>query len=129
MNTTEEYVNKLTRDLMKDTAEQPPFSLNARIMALIMGEKRAAIHKCYMKKLPSFSTILIVFIVYMAIIAGGVMLCMKEYAATDSMIRTVKHFFPLLLTISSSVSIFFFFTQLDNWLRIKESMKENLHNK
>lgn len=124
MNRTEEHIDRLTRDLMKDATEQPPASLNARIMALIMGEKRTAFRKCYMKKLPSFGTILVVFAVYMLVVAGGIMLYTKEPGAAGSMLQSVKRFFPLLLTVGSSASLFFFFSQLDNWLRVREEMKE-----
>lgn len=129
MKTTDESIDKLTRSLMENTAEQPSVSLNARIMALIMGEKRAAFKKCYIKKLPSPFAIFIGFAAYMMLIAGGASLFMKQAAGGDELIQSIKHFFPLLLTVGSGVSIFFFFAQLDNWLRVKESIKEKPQSK
>mgnify|MGYP000125720858 FL=1 len=40
MNMNEKDIDHLTRKLMRGTAEQPSASLNSRIMALIIQEKK-----------------------------------------------------------------------------------------
>ena len=42
MNMNEKDIDHLTRKLMRGTAEQPSASLNSRIMALIIQEKKRA---------------------------------------------------------------------------------------
>ncbi len=49
MNMNEKDIDHLTRKLMRGTAEQPSASLNSRIMALIIQEKKR-VYKYYIKK-------------------------------------------------------------------------------
>ncbi|WP_102407098.1 hypothetical protein [Parabacteroides bouchesdurhonensis] len=129
MNTSEEHIDKLTKKLMNGTFEQPSPSLNTRIMALIMGEKRSLIRKCYIKRMPSLSMVIGCFVVYMMLIAGVASLFMKQSETMSNLLEGLKNIFPMLLTIGTCVSLFFFFTQLDNWLNTKESMKTNVGKK
>lgn len=123
MNTTDNKIDQLTRNLMKDTAEQPSSSLNMRIMALIMKEKQL-IRKCKMKGLPSPAAIMTGFVVYMLIIVGVFYWGFSSTGTTQP--NSIIAFFPILLTIGGGVSFFFLFSQLDNWLKQKEVMEQKL---
>lgn len=119
MNAEDKEIDKLTRKLMDGTAEQPSPSLNSRIMALIMREK-PQLRICHMRNIPSVQIIVVVFIVYMLLLVGGMNL-LSGYQQTEAMSHSLKHMFPLILTGAGGISFFFFFTQLDNWLKRRET--------
>ena len=96
MNMNEKDIDHLTRKLMRGTAEQPSASLNSRIMALIIQEKKR-VYKYYIKK------------------PGG----------AETVLGSLRAYFPIVLTIASGISCFFLFTQLDNWLKREEIRRQN----
>lgn len=115
MNTNEKDIDDLTRRLMQNTFEQPSFSLNARIMARIMKEKRQ-IYTYYMRKLPSLNTILILIGVYVLVV-GGLFYTLFSHAGSETDLEPALHqYFPVAFTVIACLSFFFFFTQLDKWL-------------
>lgn len=115
MNTNEKDIDDLTRRLMQNTFEQPSFSLNARIMARIMKEKRQ-IYTYYMRKLPSLNTILVLIGVYVLVV-GGVFYTLFIHAGPEADLEPALHqYFPVAFTVIACLSFFFFFTQLDKWL-------------
>jgi len=123
MNTNEDKINKLTRDLMQGTAEQPSASLMSRIMNSIMREKNV-VRKAYIKKMPSLTWLLGGLFVYLLVVAG--ILFSFKFNAENKIEITPMFWdiFPLILTITGGISCFFFFSQLDNWLRKKEHKNE-----
>lgn len=122
MNTEDKEIDVLTRKLMEGTTEEPSPSLNSRIMALIMREKHQ-LRICYIRNIPSVQIILVAFMVYMLLLVGGMNL-FKEYQQTEAMSHFMKQMFPLILTAAGGISFFFFFAQLDNWLRRREMKKK-----
>lgn len=122
MNQEDVKIDKLTRDLMEGTAEQPSLSLMSRIMARVMGERKKS-RKIYVKRLPSLSTLFSVLIVYLLIVGGGFYLL---YLNPESVgvSEEFKHFFPILLTIAAGISFALLFSQLDKWLFAKAKHKE-----
>lgn len=118
----EREIDSLTRNLMQHTFEQPSLSLNARIMARIMKEKRQ-VYQYYIRKLPSPSVILTVVIAYAAVMVGLFYFVFMHAGIETEISHSLKKYFPLLVTLSGGVSLFFCFTQLDNWLLKKEKKK------
>lgn len=118
----EKEIDSLTRNLMQQTFEQPSLSLNARIMARIMKEKRQ-VYQYYIQRLPSPSTILIAVAAYAAIMVGLFYFFFLHAGAEMEITDSLKKYFPLVLTLAGCVSLFFCFTQLDNWLLKKEKKK------
>ena len=125
MNMKENEIDQLTRGLMRGTAEQPSPSLNARIMALIMQEKRR-VFKYYVKARFTPAGIIGGCVAYLFILIG-ILFAAKTYAGETTALYTVmKSFFPILLTVASAVSFFFLFTQLDNWMKREELKRKHL---
>lgn len=118
----EKQIESLTRSLMHDAFEQPRLSLNARIMARIMKEKRR-IYKQYVRKLPSPATILGGVAVYIMITAGICYLLFTQPETQSLANGCLKKYFPFLLTTLVCIAFFFFFAQLDHWLYKKEKRK------
>jgi len=69
MNMNEKDIDHLTRKLMRGTAEQPSASLNSRIMALIIQEKKR-VYKYYIKKRFTPVGIFSIFVAYMLVLVG-----------------------------------------------------------
>lgn len=120
----EKQIGSLTRDLMRDTFEQPALSLNARIMARIMKEKRR-IYKRYVRKLPSPTTILGGVAAYVMIMAGVFYILFTQPEMQILANDSLKKYFPFLLTAVVCIAFFFFFAQLDHWLYKKERKKNS----
>lgn len=115
----EREIDSLTRGLMKHTFEQPSLSLNARIMERIMKEKRL-VYQYYIRKLPSSRTILTAVGAYAAIMIGLFYFFAMHAGSETAISDSLKKYFPLVLTGIGCASLFFCFTQLDNWLLRKE---------
>lgn len=116
MNTNEKDIDRLTRGLMRDAAEQPSSSLNARIMKLIRAEKkRAATYR--MRRLPPMSVVLALFAAYMLLMSGALFLYKDAPESATSLPEAAKGYFPLLLTVGAGISFCYFFAELDKWLR------------
>lgn len=125
MNIQENDIDRLTRGLMRDTAEQPSPALNSRIMALIMQEKRR-VFKYYVKARFTPAGIIGSCVAYLFIVVG-ILFVAKNYAGENTALYTaMKSSFPILLTVASAVSFFFLFTQLDNWMKREEIKKKHL---
>lgn len=115
MNTNEKDADDLTRRLMQNTFEQPSFSLNARIMARIMKEKRQ-IYTYYIRKMPSLGAILSIMGVYL-LVAGGLFYHLFIHSGSGIALDPALHrYFPVAFTVIACLSFFFLFTQLDKWL-------------
>lgn len=124
MNTNEKDLDDLTRRLMQNTFEQPSFSLNARIMARIMKEKRQ-VYTYYIHRLPSLGTILAILGGYL-LITGGVFCYLFIFGGPGIASHPVFHrYFPVAFTVIASLSFFFLFTQLDKWLYKKGVGQKN----
>lgn len=115
MNTNEKDIDDLTRRLMRDTFEQPSFSLNARIMARIMKEKRQ-IYTYYIRRLPSLGTILAIIGGYLLLIGGIFYYLFTHNASGIALDPALHRYFPVAFTVIACLSFFFLFTQLDKWL-------------
>mgnify|MGYP003232818854 CR=1 FL=1 len=119
MNMNEKDIDHLTRKLMRGTAEQPSASLNSRIMALIIQEKKR-VYKYYIKKrftpVGIFSMLVLVGILYLVKLSPG---------GAETVLGSLRAYFPIVLTIASGISCFFLFTQLDNWLKREEIRRQN----
>lgn len=117
--TKEREIDRLTHGLMQQTLEQPSLSLNARIMARIMKEKRQ-VYRYYIRRLPSSRAILTAVAAYAAAMIGLFYFLFLHAGAEAAIGDSLKKYFPLLLTAIGCASLFFCFTQLDNWLLKKE---------
>ena len=120
MNMNEKDIDHLTRKLMRGTAEQPSASLNSRIMALIIQEKKR-VYKYYIKKRFTPVGIFRIFVSYMLVLVGILYLVKLSQSGEEK----VLPYFPIVLTIASGISCFFLFTQLDNWLKREEIRRQN----
>ena len=107
----------LTHQLMEGMTERPSASMNARIMAILMKEKR----KVFVYTVRFWLTpsgLLIGLAVYLLIVGslifGGIR-WMKGTLTTD--LPAHDQLFPVLITLCSGLAFFVFFTQLDKWLR------------
>lgn len=101
---------------MKETLEQPSSDLNSRIMALLL--KNAPEKRVFrIGKTVSPGLIFGVFVVYMFIIAGGMLLLRGNTGAVSELMVVLKDLFPVLLTIGGGISFFILFAQLDEWLK------------
>ena len=116
-NTTLLQQDELTHQLMEGTTERPSSSMNARIMAILMKEKR----KVYVYTVRFWLTpggLLTGLAVYLLIVGGllfGGGQWLKEALVAHQ--SAYAQFFPVLLTGCSGLAFFVFFIQLDKWLR------------
>ena len=124
MNMNEKDIDHLTRKLMRGTAEQPSASLNSRIMALIIQEKKR-VYKYYIKKRFTPVGIFSIFVAYMLVLVGILYLVKLSPGGAETVLGSLRAYFPIVLTIASGISCFFLFTQLDNWLKREEIRRQN----
>lgn len=125
MNTEDPKIDKLTRELMQGTAEQPSSSLIDRIMSAVMKEKKNA-QKGYVKKLPSLSGLAGILLVYLLLMAGAVYFLINNPGDVKLFAKEFSQAFPIFLTFAAGISFFFLFSQLDKWL-FKRRRKPTLH--
>ncbi|MDH6356205.1 hypothetical protein [Parabacteroides sp. PF5-9] len=123
MNTENKKIDQLTTCLMKESFEEPSSSLNSRIMALIRKEKQPS--PVYaVEKMPSISTLFIGVGIYLLVIIGLLSLFQANEMAGAQFVWIIKNSVPFILTVGSGISFFFFYGQLDNWLRRKEELQQ-----
>ena len=109
--------DQLTHQLMEGTTERPSSSMNARIMAILMKERR----KVYVYTVRFWLTprgLLTGLAVYLLIVCGllfGGSQWVKETLLTNQSAHA--QLFPVILTGCSGLAFFVFFVQLDKWLR------------
>ena len=117
MKTVDFEQDRLTHQLMEGTTERPSSSMNARIMAILMKERR----KVYVYTVRFWLTpggLLTGLAVYLLIVGSllfGGMRWMKETLTTA--LPAHSQLFPVLITLCSGLAFFVFFVQLDKWLR------------
>lgn len=117
MKTVDFERDQLTHQLMEGTTERPSSSMNARIMAILMTEKR----KVYVYTVRFWLTpggLLTGLAVYLLIVGSlifGGTHWMKESLTTD--LPAHAQLLPMLITLCSGLAFFVFFVQLDKWLR------------
>lgn len=117
MKTVDFERDQLTHQLMAGTTERPTSSMNARIMAILMKEKR----KMYVYTVRFWLTpggLLTGLAVYLLIVGSLIFWgsqWVKETLTTD--LPAHAQLFPVLITLCSGLAFFVFFVQLDKWLR------------
>lgn len=117
MKTVDFERDQLTHQLMEGTTERPSSSMNARIMAILMKERR----KVYVYTVHFWLTpggLLTGLAVYLLIVCGllfGGSQWVKETLLTNQSAHA--QLFPVILTGCSGLAFFVFFVQLDKWLR------------
>ena len=117
MKTVDFERDGLTHQLMEGMTERPSSSMNARIMAILMKEKR----KVYVYTVRFWLTpggLLTGLAIYLLLICGilfGGSQWVKETLLTDQSAHA--QLFPVLLTGCSGLAFFVFFVHLDKWLR------------
>ena len=117
MKTADFERDQLTHQLMEGTTERPSSSMNARIMAILMKERR----KVYVYTVHFWLTpggLLTGLAVYLLIVGGllfGGIQWVKETLLTNQSAHA--QLFPVILTGCSGLAFFVFFVQLDKWLR------------
>lgn len=91
--------------------------MNARIMAILMKEKRKVfVYTVRFWLTPSgLLTGLAVYLLIVGSLIFGGMRWMKGTLTTD--LPAHDQLFPVLITLCSGLAFFVFFTQLDKWLR------------
>ena len=116
-NTTLLQQDELTHQLMEGTTERPSSSMNARIMAILMKEKRKVyVYTVRFWLTPGgLSTGLAIYLLLICGILLGGSQWVKETLLTDQSAHA--QLFPVLLTGCSGLAFFVFFIQLDKWLR------------
>lgn len=116
MKRNEQETDQLTRALMQETAEKPSLELNSRIMAFLL--KKAPQKAAFSIKKPiSAGQFFILFVIYMLVIAGGLMLSQKQGESLSELMLLLKDIFPIFLTVASGISFFVLFGLLDEWLQ------------
>ncbi|WP_297903605.1 hypothetical protein [uncultured Parabacteroides sp.] len=120
----EREIDHLTRELMRGTTEQPSASLNSRIMALIMQEKKR-VYRYYIKRRFTPAGILGMFVAYMFVLVGILYLVRLSPGGIETVLGSLRAYFSIVLTVASGISCFFLFTQLDNWLKREEMRRQN----
>lgn len=124
MNQKETEIDSLTRSLMRGVTEQPPASLNARIMSLVGKQRLQPVKTNLGRSIPP-GFFLIGFFFYLALISLGALCLFGPSGETFAWLDTLRKVFPLLLIAGGGSACFFCFTQLDNWLFARE--KERFH--
>lgn len=124
MNTEDPKIDKLTRELMRGTTEQPSSSLMDRIMSAVMKEKRLN-PRGYVKKLPSLGGLLSVLLVYLLLAGGVFYFLINNPGEAKFLSKEFIQAFPIFLTFAAGISFFFLYSQLDKWLFQKEKQKTN----
>lgn len=121
MTDNKQDIDSLTRSLLEGTAERPSASLNLRIMELVRKERR--IQKA---KVPSdgIRGLVIGFAIYFLVVAALFGLGYAQDITTlAALFETYPRLQPCLLTVGSSAMLFFFFTQLNNYLLWKKNRR------
>ena len=95
-----------------------------RIMALIIQEKKR-VYKYYIKKRFTPVGIFSIFVAYMLVLVGILYLVKLSPGGAETVLGSLRAYFPIVLTIASGISCFFLFTQLDNWLKREEIRRQN----
>ena len=117
MKTADFERDQLTHQLMEGTTERPSSSMNARIMAILMKERR----KVYVYTVRFWLTpggLLTGLAVYLLIVGSllfGGSQWVKEILTTA--LPAHSQLFPVLITLCSGLAFFVFFVHLDKWLR------------
>ena len=93
MNMNEKDIDHLTRKLMRGTAEQPSASLNSRIMALIIQEKKR-VYKYYIKKRFTPVGIFSIFVAYMLVLVGILYLVKLSPGGAETVLGSLRAYFP-----------------------------------
>lgn len=119
MNTEDKTIEKLTRDLMQHTIEEPASTLQSKIMSLVIQEQTEK-RKVQLKNFP-IRWILGGIVAYLIVAIGGVGFFMLHPDSLKGSIQMLMDIFPVLITVLGGFSFLFFLTQLDNWLRFKDS--------
>jgi hypothetical protein len=116
MKRNEQETDQLTRALMQQTIEQPSAGLNNRIMALLLKKtpQRKAVG---IKKPVSVGQLFILFVIYMLLIAGGLLLSQNQSENLSELMLILKSAFPVFLTVAGGISFFVLFGLLDEWLQ------------
>ena len=117
MKTADFERDQLTHQLMEGTTERPSSSMNARIMAILMKERR----KVYVYTVRFWLTpggLLTGLAVYLLIV-GGLLFGWSQWVKETLLTNQSAHaqLFPVILTGCSGLAFFVFFVQLDKWLR------------
>ena len=117
MKTADFERDQLTHQLMEGTAERPSSSMNARIMAIVMKERRKVyVYTVRFRLTPG--GLLTGLAVYLLIVGGllfGGSQWVKETLTTA--LPAHSQLLPMLITLCSGLAFFVFFVQLDKWLR------------
>ena len=117
MKTADFERDQLTHQLMEGTTERPSSSMNARIMAILMKERR----KVYVYTVRFWLTpggLLTGLAVYLLIV-GSLLFGGSQWVKETLLTNQSAHaqLFPVILTGCSGLAFFVFFVQLDKWLR------------
>ena len=117
MKTADFERDGLTQQLMEGMTERPSSSMNARIMAILMKERR----KVYVYTVRFWLTpggLLTGLAVYLLIV-GSLLFGGSQWVKETLLTNQSAHaqLFPVILTGCSGLAFFVFFVQLDKWLR------------
>lgn len=116
MKPNDQETDQLTRALMQETIEKPSSDLNNRIMTLLL--RKAPRRTAFSVKKPfSAGQLFILFVVYILIIVGGLLLSQKQGEDLSELTLLLKETFPIILTVVGGVSFFVLFGLLDEWLQ------------
>ena len=113
MKTVDFERDQLTHQLMEGTTERPSSSMNARIMAILMKERR----KVYVYTVRFWLTpggLLTGLAVYLLIV-GGLLFGGSQWVKETLLTNQSAHaqLFPVILTGCSGLAFFSYFFQLD----------------
>lgn len=123
MNTEDPKIDKLTRELLQGTAEQPSSLLMGRILSAVMKEKKLN-QKITMQKLPSLNGLAGMLLVYLLLALGTIYYLFMNPAEIELLSPELMQAFPIVLTFAAGISFFFLFGQLDKWLQKRMKNEE-----
>lgn len=119
MKTTDEQLDKLTRKLMEGTVEKPSAALIGKVLAKVEKERQTVGTVSILSSRPVVVWMTVGLFVYFILTGALGYLFLCSSGSTDDIVSPLNVIFPFATLIISGVSIFFFCTQLDNWLRWK----------
>lgn len=121
MNMKDKDIDQLTRRLMKGTAERPPASLNARIMASIRRQQAPKVF--FVPNMPSVASGLGWFLAYIALAVGIFYYMYEEKLTMSAILEGIAPYMPMVLTLALAVPLYAAGVWWD-WKRNKEERRQ-----
>lgn len=116
MNTDDKHIEQMTKALMQGSAEKLPSSLMSNILMRVARENRE-VKRIKIEANHTMKWIVTGLLVYLAIAVVMLPGLYSDPEIGKNVAVFLKQGFPLIITVCGSISMFFFFAQLDKLLR------------